>query len=117
MKSRIVRPVNRRGQNYKKKKKNSVSGDTQPMRPVGQNYRQSRISDTQPMEPVNPGGGYNTYRSAYRDAIDRRRQVVRTPQPQTERRPARLAKPKKSSLGRVCDFGSQKQDGAAGGLL
>ena len=101
MKSRIVRPVNRRGQNYKKKKKNSVSGDTQPMRPVGQNYRQSRISDTQPMEPVNPGGGYNTYRSAYRDAIDRRRQVVRTPQPQTERRPARLAKPKKSSLGRV----------------
>lgn len=101
MKSRIVRPVNRRGQNYKKKKKNSVSGDTQPMRPVGQNYRQSRISDTQPMEPVNPGGGYNTYRSTYRDAIDRRRQVVRTPQPQTERRPARLAKPKKSSLGRV----------------
>ena len=101
MKSRIVRPVNRRGQNYKKKKKNSVSGDTQPMRPVGQNYRQSRISDTQPMEPVNPGGGYDTYRSAYRDAIDRRRQVVRTPQPQTERRPARLAKPKKSSLGRV----------------
>lgn len=101
MKSRIVRPVNRRGQNYKKKKKNSVSGDTQPMRPVGQNYRQSRISDTQPMEPVNPGGGYNTYRSSYRDAIDRRRQVVRTPQPQTERRPARLAKPKKSSLGRV----------------
>ena len=101
MKSRIVRPVNRRGQNYKKKKKNSVSGDTQPMRPVGQNYRQSRISDTQPMEPVNPGGGYNTYRSAYREAIDRRRQVVRTPQPQTERRPARLAKPKKSSLGRV----------------
>lgn len=101
MKSRIVRPVNRRGQNYKKKKKNSVSGDTQPMRPVGQNYRQSRISDTQPMEPVNPGGGYNAYRSAYREAIDRRRQVVRTPQPQTERRPARLAKPKKSSLGRV----------------
>lgn len=101
MKSRIVRPVNRRGQNYKKKKKNSVSGDTQPMRPVGQNYRQSRISDTQPMEPVNPRGGYNTYRSAYREAIDRRRQVVRTPQPQTERRPARLAKPKKSSLGRV----------------
>lgn len=101
MKSRIVRPVNRRGQNYKKKKKNSVSGDTQPMRPVGQNYRRSRISDTQPMPPVDPRGGYDTYRSAYRDAIDRRRQVVRTPQPQTERRPARLAKPKKSSLGRV----------------
>ena len=101
MKSRIVRPVNRHGQNYKKKKKNSVSGDTQPMRPVGQNYRRSRISDTQPMPPVDPGGGYDTYRSAYRDVIDRRRQVVRTPQPQTERRPARLAKPKKSSLGRV----------------
>lgn len=101
MKSRIVRPVNRHGQNYKKKKRKSVSGDTQPMRPVGQNYRRSRISDTQPMPPVDPGGGYDTYRSAYRDAIDRRRQVVRTPQPQTERRPARPAKPKKSSLGRV----------------
>ena len=108
MKSRIVRPVNRRGQNYKKKKKNSVSGDTQPMRPVGQNYRQSRISDTQPMEPVNPGGGYDTYRSAYRDAIDRRTSGG-ADSSAADRKKAGTTGKAEEEQSWSCDFGSQKQ--------
>lgn len=137
MKSRIVRPVSRQGQNNRKKKKSRVSGDTQPMRPVGQSVRQNNLSDTQPMRPVNTrtvntrtantrtvnsrtvstravntrtgsgrsaGGrtGYGTYRNAYRQEIDRRRQVLLTPQPQPERKPTRTnAKEKRGGVSRL----------------
>ncbi len=69
MKSRIVKPVNRRGQSNRKKKKN-VPGDTQPM----------------PVAEIR-----SRYGSAYRQAIDRRRKVLRTPQP-VERLPRTAAK-------------------------
>ena len=96
MKSRIVRPVNRRGQTNRKKKKSRVSGETQPMRPVGQNIRKNRLSETQPMRPVSirtadSRPGYSTYRNAYRQTIERRRQVLRTPQPQEGNRDVRSA--------------------------
>ena len=96
MKSRIVRPVNRRGQTNRKKKKSRVSGETQPMRPVGQNIRENRLSETQPMRPVSirtadSRPGYSTYRNAYRQTIERRRQVLRTPQPQEGNRDVRSA--------------------------
>ena len=109
MKSRIVRPVNRRGQANRKKKKSRVSGETQPMRPVGQNIRRNSLSDTQPISPVNvrasgaytTGGrpGYGTYRNAYRQTIERRRQILRTPKPQEGNRDVRSgAKVKRSGV-------------------
>ena len=86
MKSRIVRPVNRRGQTNRKKR-STVSGDTQPMRPVGQSYGRNRLSDTQPMPAAEIRAKYN----AYRQTIDRRREVLRTPQPQPARRKPRTS--------------------------
>ena len=143
MKSRIVRPVNRRGQTNRKKK-SRVSGETQPMRPVGQSTGRSRLSDTQPMQPVRvrtagtytadpravdprmtgeravnvraagSRSGYSKYQNAYRQTIERRRQVLRTPQPREENGKARpAAKVKKSGVsslmaGRKSKTGSQE---------
>lgn len=102
MKSRIVRPVNRQGRSSKNKKKKRVSGNTQPMRPVRADTRQQRLSDTQPMRPMVRQTGYDTYRNAYRQTIDRRRQVLRTPQPQPEKRQTRpAAKIKRSEISRL----------------
>ena len=118
MKSRIVRPVNRRGQNSgNRRKKGSVSGDTQPMRPVGQNVRQSRYGDTQPVRPVSSRSGYSTYTNAYRQSIDRRREMLRTPQPQTENRRKRpAAKAKRGSVSRLL-AGRKRRNGAAAGEM
>ena len=77
-----------------------MSGDTQPMRPVGQ----GRFSDTRPIRQVNTGtrSGYGTYRDSYRKTIDRRREVLRSPKPEPERRYARsAAKPKRSGISRI----------------
>lgn len=104
MKSRIVRPVNRREQSSRNNRKSRVSGDTQPMRPVGQSTRQDRFSDTRPMRPVNTRtrSGYGKYRDSYRQTIDRRRQVLRTPKPEPERKNVRsAAKPKRSGISRM----------------
>ena len=143
MKSRIVRPVNRRGQTNRKKK-SRVSGETQPMRPVGQSTGRSRLSDTQPMQPVRvrtagtytadpravdprmtderavnvraagSRSGYSKYQNAYRQTIERRRQVLRTPQPREENGKARpAARVKKSGVsslmaGRKSKTGAQE---------
>ena len=116
MKSRIVRPVSRRGQNSSNRRR-SVSGDTQPMRPVGQNVRQRRLSDTQPMRPVSHRPGYDTYRSAYRRTIDQRRQVLRTPQPQSQtdkRRSRPAAKSGRGSVSRLLSERKRRAGSAAG---
>ena len=76
MRSRTVRPIKNRGQDKKSRKKNSARiGDTQPMRVVGQRESSSSRSDTKPMRPVSIRSGYESYQRA----IDRRRQVIRTP--------------------------------------
>ena len=76
MRSRTVRPIKNRGQDKKSRKKNSTRlGDTQPMRVVGQRESSSSLSDTKPMRPVSIRSGYESYQRA----IDRRRQVIRTP--------------------------------------
>lgn len=81
MKSRTVRPIRQRGQDKKNRKKNSTRlGDTQPMRVVEHRGASSSLSDTRPMRPVSIRSGYESYQRA----IDRRRQVVRTPKPAPE---------------------------------
>ena len=57
------------------------------MRPVGQSYGRNRLSDTQPMPAAEIRAKYN----AYRQTIDRRREVLRTPQPQPARRNPRTS--------------------------
>ena len=75
------------------------------MRPVRQSAGKQGPSAAQPMRPASgrtPAGrtGSGTYREAYRKTIDRRRQVLSTPQPQPESRDARRAvKAKRSGFG------------------
>lgn len=54
--------------------------DTQPLRPAGQR-RQGVSSDTVPMRPVRVRPSY----AGYQKVIDRRRQVLRTPRPTSEK--------------------------------
>ena len=85
------------------------------MRPVGQNIRQSRLGDTQPMRPVSPAPGYSTYRNAYRESIDRRREMLRTSQPQAEHRRNRpAAKAKRGSVSRLLAERKRRAGAAAG---
>ena len=87
------------------------------MRPVGQNVRQRRLSDTQPMRPVSHRPGYDTYRSAYRRTIDQRRQVLRTPQPQSQtdkRRSRPAAKSGRGSVSRLLSERKRRAGSAAG---
>ncbi len=87
------------------------------MRPVGQNVRQSRYGDTQPVRPVSSRSGYSTYTNAYRQSIDRRREMLRTPQPQTENRRKRpAAKAKRGSVSRLL-AGRKRRNGAAAGEM
>ena len=105
MRSRTVRPIKNRGQDKKSRKKSSARlGDTQPMRAVGQRDSSSSLSDTKPMRPVNIRSGYESYQRA----IDRRRQVIRTPKPAPEYSPRRQA-PRPDSVRRTGDMGHTGQ--------
>ena len=105
MRSRTVRPIKNRGQDKKSRKKSSPRlGDTQPMRAVGQRESSSSLSDTKPMRPVNIRSGYESYQRA----IDRRRQVIRTPKPAPEYSPRRQA-PRPDSVRRTGDMGHTGQ--------
>lgn len=87
------------------------------MRPVGQNIRSSRFDDTQPIRPVNSRPGYSSYRNIYRETIDRRRKMLRAPQPQTEnRRSQSAAKAKRGSVNRLL-AGRKRRGGAAVGEM
>ena len=94
MRSRTVRPVRRQEQeNQNRKKSRNRPGDTQPLRGAGYQGRNSSLSDTRPMRPVSIRSGY----AGYQKVIDQRRQVIRTPKPLPDSRPARPAKAKRQS--------------------
>ncbi|WP_083588923.1 FtsW/RodA/SpoVE family cell cycle protein [Clostridium sp. Marseille-P3244] len=82
MRSRTVRPIRRRESEERQSRKKSIHSmdDTQPLRPAGQ--RRSGVStDTVPMRPVRVRPAY----AGYQKVIDRRRQVLRTPRPTSEK--------------------------------
>lgn len=93
MRSRRVQPIKQRGKKPGRSKNRRSShnfGDTQPMKPIRDGYRPD-LSDTQPMQPVGIRAGYREYQKA----IDRRREVLRTPKPAPDRRPAHRTKAQK----------------------
>lgn len=100
MKSRIVRPVQRRGQTGKKNRKTRARlGETQPLRPVGTAYGQGirPSGDTQPMRTADVRAGY----AGYRRSLDRRREIVNTPRTRTKTRPAKQKRAKRSWIGSI----------------
>ena len=76
MRSRTVRPINRREQNRKssKKSKKRSLGDTMPMHPIRGDVsgRSASFSDTAPMPSARIRKGYE----GYQRTIDRRREVI-----------------------------------------
>lgn len=93
MRSRTVRPIKRREQKKTgtKKSRNNL-GDTQPLRTAGYGRRRDSLSDTRPMRPMSIRSGYEEYQRA----LDRRRQVLRTPKPLPDSRPERKIRPAKT---------------------
>jgi cell division protein FtsW len=85
MRSRTVRPINRREQNRKssKKSKKRSLGDTMPMHPIRGDVsgRSASFSDTAPMPSARIRKGYE----GYQRTIDRRQEVIRSARPVSER--------------------------------
>lgn len=93
MRSRTVRPIKRREQKKTGTKKSRINlGDTQPLRTAGYGRRRDSLSDTRPMRPMSIRSGYEEYQRA----LDRRRQVLRTPKPLPDSRPERKIRPAKT---------------------